>query len=179
MSRSRRIPPASFLLVALVATGCTFAKISGRGTTPLLLNDPADRVTLVEHFRTSKRITFDYTGAFDASEVLSDVMQGKQADAVANMVVTVKTTFGDALLNIITLGIANARTLEVEGDLVRREGVGGSADGDSDPGHGHPLEGAGKGGQLMVKMADFSGRPESSPILLRSGGGWAMLGGAR
>ena len=139
MSGRRCTTPTSLLLVALIATGCTFAKISGRGTTPLLLNNPAERVTLVEHFRTSKRITFDYSGAFDASEVLSDVMQGRNADAVTNMVVTVKTTFGDALLNIVTLGFANARTLEVEGDLVMRAGVGGSADGSSDTGDGAPI----------------------------------------
>ena len=49
----------------------------------MMLNNPTQRVELIEHFSTSKQIMFDYTGAFDVSQVLATVIQGKNADATA------------------------------------------------------------------------------------------------
>lgn len=51
--------------------------------------------------------------------VLSELMIGSNADAIINLNITVKTTVVDFLVNLITLGLANSRTFEVEGQAVR------------------------------------------------------------
>jgi hypothetical protein len=162
-------------LFAGLITGCTMAKISGRGTTPLLLNNPAERVELVEHFRVAKRITFDYTGAFDVSEVLTEVMHGKQADAVANLTVSLKSDVGDFFINLFTLGLANSRTLQVEGDLVRRTASGGSEEAGSEVEDLTLLAEARAGEPLMANLTDFMGSPGTSPIVIRTGDGLALV----
>ena len=147
---------------------------------PLMLNNPTERVQLVEHFKTSKRIVFDYTGAFDVSEVLADVMQGKQGDAVTNLTVTVKSGVGDFFINLFTLGLANSRTFQVEGDLVRRQGTAGGTDDDSfGLSAGNLLAQAKESELLMANLADFAGLPEHSPVVLRIDGGLALVAPTR
>ena len=107
------------LICMVVISGCTMAKIYGRGATPVMLNNPPQRVEVIEHFKVSKGITFDYTSAFDASEMLAKVLQETGCDAIINVGLEVKITVGDFFLNFITLGIAQAKHLTVVGDAIR------------------------------------------------------------
>lgn len=165
----------SLALLASLSTGCTLAKISGRGTTPMMLNNPNERVQLVEHFKTSKRIMFDYTGAFDVSEVLSGVMRGREGDAITNLTVTVKSDVGDFFINLFTLGIASSKTFQIEGDLVRYVAANGNSHASDIRINGEVLAQAAFGEPLMANLSDFSGPPEESPVVLRIDGGLALV----
>ena len=112
----------ALLFMAVMVSGCTVAKISGRGSMPMMLNTPPQRVEVIEHFTESKMVTFDYTGAFDVSDVLADKMQQSDGDAITNLVIEIKSDFGTFMVNLITLGLANAKLFSVEGDLVKIEG---------------------------------------------------------
>ena len=112
----------AILVLLSLAGGCTVAKISGRGSVPLMLNTPPERVKLIKSFVAQKMITFDYTAAFDVSEVLSEELQQSGADAITNLTVTIKSTFGSTMVNLVTIGLANARVFAVQGDLVKIEG---------------------------------------------------------
>ena len=107
-------------LIALVlASSCTFAKISGRGAKPLLLNNPTREVEVIATLNESKLVTFDYTGAFDISEVVSEAVARANGDAVINASVAIKGDIGTFFANLFTLGLANARRFEVRGEIVR------------------------------------------------------------
>ena len=67
-------------------------------------------------------ISFDYTSAFDVSDILAEKLQRSDADAITNLVINLKSNFGSFMVNLITLGIANAKVFSVEGDLVKIEG---------------------------------------------------------
>ena len=112
---------ALVLLMAMVS-GCTVAKISGRGAIPMMLNSPPQRVEVIERFKVSKMVMFDYTSSFDVSEILAAKLQESDADAITNLVVEVKSNFSSFLLNACTLGIANAQVFLAEGELVKIEG---------------------------------------------------------
>ena len=112
----------SLVLLMAMVSSCTMAKISGRGSIPLMLNNPTERVEVIERLDESKMIKFDYTSAFDVSEVLAEKLQQSDADAVTNLVITIKSTFASFLLNAVTLGIANAKVYSVEGELVKIKG---------------------------------------------------------
>jgi len=107
------------IMAAIAFGGCTIAKISGRGPVPLILNQPQARVEVIEEVRESKQVLFDYTGAFDVSEVLSQHFKKYKADAIINVSVIIQITPGDYFINLFTLGIAQAKTFEVSGQLVR------------------------------------------------------------
>ena len=102
--------------------GCTIAKISGRGSIPLMLNAPPQRVKVIEHFKEDKMLVFDYTSSFDVSNILAKKLQQTEADAITNLVISVKGTVSSFLVNVVTLGIASAKVFSVEGDLVKIEG---------------------------------------------------------
>jgi len=106
-------------MFGLAFEACTIAKLSGRGVVPILLNNPRAKVEVIKHIRDSKMVVFDYTGAFDASEILSKHFEETKADAIVNVVFVIKTDAGAFFLNLITLGLANARVMEVEGDLIK------------------------------------------------------------
>jgi len=113
-----------FLLIILLGLsvmilGCTMAKISGRGSIPLMLNNPSSKLEVISHFKESKMITFDYTGAFDVYEVLAEKIVQSKADAATNITVTIKSDVGTFFVNLLTFGLANARTVQVEGDFVK------------------------------------------------------------
>ena len=112
---------ASLLLPLLLlgVAGCTMAKISGRGAKPLMLNAPGVRMDVLAHISVSKGVYFDYTGAFDVSEVIAERLIGSEADALVNTVITIKATLPNFAVNVITFGIANARTFQISGDLVK------------------------------------------------------------
>ena len=115
---------AFVVVVALltIVNGCTIAKISGRGSIPLMLNNPPQRVKVIEHFKADKMFLFDYTSSFDVSAILAKKLQQGNADAVTNLVVSVKNTAPSFLLNVVTFGLASAKVFSVEGDLVKIEG---------------------------------------------------------
>jgi hypothetical protein len=100
-------------------SGCTIAKISGRGAQPLLLNNPPKKVEVIQNIRVSKMRVFDYTGTFDVYEALSDEMIASNADAIINLSITIKSTIADFFVNLITLGLANSRTFEIQGQAVK------------------------------------------------------------
>lgn len=126
MRAVRTLHAATVIAVLLfLANGCTIAKISGRGAIPLILNNPPKKVEVIENVKISKMRTFDYTGAFDVSEILSEIMVKSSADAVINLTVTVKQGVPDFFVNLITLGLARATTFEVQGQAVKApDGIG-------------------------------------------------------
>jgi uncharacterized membrane protein len=95
------------------------AKISGTGSIPIVMNNLQSQVTVIKHFKESKMITFDFTNSFDMSDVLSKVLAENKADAVTNVKMTIKMDPPAFFLNLVTLGIANAQVMEIEGDLVK------------------------------------------------------------
>jgi len=115
--------PLVFILIAimlgLALEACTIAKISGRGAIPILLNNPRGKVEVIKHLRDSKMVVFDYTGTFDASEILNKHFEETKADAIINLTFTIKSDVGSFFVNFFTLGLANARVMEVEGDLIK------------------------------------------------------------
>ncbi|MDZ7691763.1 MAG: hypothetical protein U5K69_11670 [Balneolaceae bacterium] len=94
------------------------AKISGKSSKPLMLNNPTVKTEIVGNFDETELRTFDYTGAIDVYEVLSNVIAESDADAVTNLTITLKSDVGTFFLNLVTLGIANAYRVGVTGDLV-------------------------------------------------------------
>ncbi len=104
-------------LIVISLESCTLAKISGRGNTPLVLNNLPTQVEMVDHFKVDKMKTFDYTGATDVSEVLTEKLD-KKGDAITNLTIVIKTDPATFFVNLFTLGLANAYIVEVEGDLV-------------------------------------------------------------
>ena len=112
----------SLLLLAAIMGGCTIAKISGRGSIPLLLNNPTERVEAIEHFKESKLVVFDYTSSFDVSQILAKRLQGSDADAVTNLVIVLKSTPVSFMVNVFSLGFASAKVFSAEGDLVKIKG---------------------------------------------------------
>ena len=115
--------PVIFILImalfSLTLGACTIVKLSGRGALPILLNNPPAKVEVIKHIRDSKLVVFDYTGAFDVSAILSKYFEETKADAFVNLVFVIKSDVRSFFINLITLGLANARVMEVEGDLVR------------------------------------------------------------
>ncbi len=121
------IKPAVLLVsMMIVLSSCTIAKISGKGSMPLLLNNPAEKVKVLAHFKESKMITFDYTSSFDVYEVIAERLASSQADMATNLTITIKSDVSTFFVNLFTLGLANARTVQVEGDFVKIVGGVGS-----------------------------------------------------
>ena len=103
------------LLIAALASSCTMARIySTSGNTVALTTIKPGRA---ESFTITERRIFDYTNALDVQELLrkkfgSGVM-------VQNVTVKVQQDPADFLLNLVTIGIAQSRTFEISGDLIR------------------------------------------------------------
>lgn len=118
--RNKSFVYVAMLFLILSIAGCTYCKIIARGNKPLLLNQPDKPYDVISHFNKETGIMFDYTGAPDVTKALQEGMAGcNDADAIANIFVSVKSTPGDFILNFFTLGLANAYTLQVEGDVIR------------------------------------------------------------
>jgi hypothetical protein len=118
MNRNNRLLLIVLALVAVSFGACTIAKLSGRGALPILLNNPHAKVEIIKHVEDSKMVVFDYTSAFDASEILAKRFEETKADAIINVTFTVKSDVATFFINVFTLLLANARIIEVEGDLV-------------------------------------------------------------
>ena len=99
--------------------GCTTAKISGTGEVPLILNQPQAKIETIQKFEHSKMIVFDYTAAFDVSEVINEILIGTDADAIINLRITVKTNLADFAVNFLTLGLAQSKHFVVSGTAIR------------------------------------------------------------
>ena len=120
MIRLQRATTALFVAVCVTSiSSCTMARITARSTNPIVMNNPPVSVEVIEHIVASRGITFDFTSSFDASEILAVEFQRTGADAMVNVAYAVKTTVGDFFLNLLTLGIATAKHLEIEADAVR------------------------------------------------------------
>lgn len=120
MLKYSRIAGGGIILCLLcLVLGCTTAKISGTGEIPLILNQPQAKIETIQKFEHSKMIAFDYTSAFDVSEVLNEVMIGTDADAIINLRITFKMKFVDFVVNLITIGLAQSKHLIVSGTAIR------------------------------------------------------------
>jgi hypothetical protein len=106
-------------VAALALTACTIAKVSGRGALPIVMNNPPQKVTVLKHIEVEKSVSFDYTNAYDASQILADEIAAANADAVINTSFEVKSTLGSVMLNTFTLGLANAKVVKISADLVK------------------------------------------------------------
>ena len=108
-------------VVALTVTSCTIAKISGKGVSPIMLNQPSEQMELMEHISVEKNINFDYTNSFDVSEVLADVLAQKKPDAVINTTVIIKTGVDNYFINMFTCGMAASKKVVIEADLMKKK----------------------------------------------------------
>jgi len=101
-------------------TGCTVVKLIARGNQPIILNTLPEKYTVLGHFSKEKSFYFDYTRAPDLSSFIREATADyPNADAVVNVFVTVKSTIGDFLVNLFTIGLASAYTINVEGDVIQ------------------------------------------------------------
>lgn len=110
---------AILIVGGIVMGGCTIATIGGRRVIPAMLNALPERVEVIKHVKVSKSIYFDYTAAYDASEILAKVIEETGADAIINVAIKLKITVVNYLINVITFGLANGRTIEIEADAVK------------------------------------------------------------
>lgn len=109
----------AILISLFVLQACTMAKISGRSSVPLMLNNPSVATELVSNFSETKLKTFDYTRSIDVYDILTGVVSNSNADAVTNLTVTIKSDPATFFINLVTIGIANAYKVQVTGDLIR------------------------------------------------------------
>ncbi|MCL4512366.1 MAG: hypothetical protein M1470_15100 [Bacteroidetes bacterium] len=160
-----------FPVLLLAMAGCTMYKISGRGALPIMLNSPPSKVDVIKHITESKMIAFDYTGAFDVSELLSKPLQESQADAIINVTIMAQSDVGTFFVNLFTLGIANAHTMVVEGDLVKApQGLGYlSIPGSEVVAEATTLKG------LQMKLSDERMVPGVATMIARTPSGYALV----
>jgi len=121
------IAPA--FIIMIIAGGCTATLLNIKGPggpIPLLLNEPSVEFEVVKDIKVSKRIVFYNTVSYDISEILFSELEEVEADAIINIVFTVKLTPSDQLINLITLGLADAKTIEITGQAVRIRGGSGA-----------------------------------------------------
>ena len=158
--------------VAFIANACTIAKISGRGSQPLMLNNPTAKVQVLSHFKESKMVTFDYTSAFDVSEILAEKLASSQADAVTNLSITVKTDAAAFCINLITLGLAQAKVFAVEGDLVKApQGLGSLLDNSKILVEANNIEEI----KQYLKKLDLEKDNVAAPTIIRTENGFAVI----
>jgi hypothetical protein len=172
MKRTTIFPPVILLVTLFTFAGCVTYKISGRGPIPIFLNSPPAKVDVMRHIDESKMIAFDYTGAFDVSEVLTNLFQETKADAIINVTISVKSDAGTFFVNLFTLGIANAHTMEVEGDLVKApQGLGClSVPGSEIVAQAPTLK------QLKMKLSDGNGLVSGiATMITRTPSGYALV----
>jgi hypothetical protein len=106
--------------VVLLSTGCTVLKLVARSNQPIMLNTPPYQHVVLGHFKKSKGVAFDYTGAPDISGLVREGQQDYPGgDAVSNTFVSVEKRVGDFFLDLFTLGFAGAYTITVEGDVIK------------------------------------------------------------
>ena len=117
MNKSILFLCASMLLVSL--TGCTVAKVNSKGSIPVIMNQPAEKVTVIKTFKEKKKRVFDWTRNYELTELTGKVAKETNADALTNVDFKIKHGFSDYLINVFTLGLAQSTTLEITGDAVK------------------------------------------------------------
>lgn len=110
---------AILLATAACSFGCTIAKISAAGPRPLLLNNASGKFDVIKHFVIEKQSTFDYTNSAEMDQLTADVLTETKADAIVNMRIVIKQLPMDFVCNMVTCGIANAKTWSIEGDAIK------------------------------------------------------------
>ncbi len=105
--------------VFFLSSGCTLYKISGTGRLPIVLNQMPYKSQIVQSVEVEKQITFDYTGSMDVNDILKKEIGNMGGDAIVNTKINIKGTVGDYFLNLFTLGLAYAHTVEITGDVIK------------------------------------------------------------
>jgi len=109
----------TFLLLTVIFSSCTIAKIGSKGPIPILLNQPSKQMELIQHIRVSKNIHFDYTNTIDAYSIIADRIALMKPDKVINCSIIIKIGVDNYFLNYFTFGLANSRKIVVEADFVK------------------------------------------------------------
>lgn len=171
MKRQSKVFILIVALLSFTLGACTLAKISARGVFPILLNNPRAKVEVIKHIRDSKMIVFDYTGTYDPSDILAKHFEENKADAIINLVIIIKSDVGSFFVNLITLGFANARVMEVEGDLVKAPQGLGLLDipGSEIIAHAETLS------ELIAKVSDYSLYDSAPHMIVRSENGFVLV----
>ena len=113
---------ALILLVTVPLVGCTVAEIDAKAPIPLLLNHPkGENFEYVGVVEAKKRYVFHYSGHFDLYEVLRQTNPEQRGDAIVNVHMKAEVTPADFFINLFTIGLAQSRTVRVQGTLVRRK----------------------------------------------------------
>jgi len=119
--KTRFMTIKSLLICTVVLQSCTIAKISGRGAAPIVLNQPSERMELMEHVTVKKNSNFDWSSSFDVSEVMAQTIAAKKPDAVINTTVTIKSGADNFFINLFTLGLAKSRKVVIDADLMKEK----------------------------------------------------------
>lgn len=101
--------------IMLAVGGCTYARIYATSGNTVALT--TIKQTRAQSFTVTERIMFDYTGALDVQELVRK--KYGSGGVVQNVTVKVQQDPADFLLNFITLGIAQSKTFEISGDILR------------------------------------------------------------
>ena len=105
----------SSLLIAALVSGCTMARIySTSGNTVALTTVKPGRA---ESFTITERMMFDYTNSLDVQELIR--RKFGSGVLVQNVTVKLQQDPVDFVLNVVTIGIAQSRTFEISGDIIR------------------------------------------------------------
>ncbi len=113
----RKFPFYGLLILGPLFLGaCTFARIYSTSGNQVSLTETNPKGG--EHFKFSDRSVFDYTGAFDVQDLLAE--RYGSGNEVQNVTIKVKYDVLDFLLNLVTITLAQSKTFEISGDIIRR-----------------------------------------------------------
>jgi hypothetical protein len=107
------------IAIVFILNSCTLAKIGGRGAVPIILNQPYEKMKLVEHVTIKKNTFFDFSNSFDISYVIAEKVVERQPDAIINTSITIETGIDNFFFNLFTLGLANSSKIVIDADFVR------------------------------------------------------------
>ncbi len=111
--RNAALLAMAFVWIGL-SSGCTVARIYATSGNQVAFTQQGAGGG--EQFKVHKRFVFDYSGGFDIQEVLRE--RYGSGHEFQNVTVKLKYSGLDVLLNVLTLALANSRTVEVSGDMV-------------------------------------------------------------
>ena len=112
---------SAILIASALIQSCTIAKISGKGAVPVVMNQPSEKMELLEHVTIKKNSNFDFTNSFDVSEILSKKVAEKKPDAVINTTVILKSSIDNFFLNLVTFGFANSKKVVIDADFMKEK----------------------------------------------------------
>jgi len=118
---------AFLLLLAGGLSACTSSKVVADGGKPILLNQ-TDQAELIRNVEVSQFRAFNYKGTIDVSELVGDRLVTSEANAMTNTTIELQGGVDTFFVNVFTLGIANARTIVVRGNLVRSNALMGTVE---------------------------------------------------